>query len=115
MIRSRMDILRRLLALSRIHLQLVFAEKWEDWEAIAHEKEDLYNRLMAFGGALVLPEEKEIVDIIREVEEQASGELTLKRNETKKELAEVERFAGGIRTYRDSYQKGSKRHFSLKV
>jgi len=86
MIRTRMNILKRLLALSRIHLQLVHEEKWEDWETMAREKEDLYRRLMAFRGALIDPAEKEVIGAIRNVEEQAAEGLTRKRDETRKEL-----------------------------
>ena len=75
MIHRRMDVLKRLLTLSRIHLQLVFGEKWEAWKAIAHEKEDLYKRLMAFKGMSIHPAEEEIVDAIRDVEEQILGRV----------------------------------------
>ena len=99
MIHRRMDVLKRLLTLSRIHLQLVFGEKWEDWKAIAHEKEDLYKRLMAFKGMPIHPAEEEVVDAIRNVEKQISGELTRKRNEIEeRNLTEIERFTGGIKT-----------------
>ena len=45
----------------------------------------------------------------------SSGELTRKRNEIKKKLAEIDRFTGGIKHYRNSHEKHSKRHFNLNV
>ncbi len=114
MTEDRIDILKRLLVLSRIHLQLVLEEKWKDWEAVACEKEDLYGRLMTFRGPSV-GTEKEIVAIIREVENQALEELTRRRNEVKKELAGIDRLAGGIKNYRQLRHEGSKRHFSVNL
>ncbi len=114
MIHRRIDLLRKLLSLSRSHLQLGLEEKWEDWETVAGQKEDLYKELMAFKGPAIHPAEKEIIDAIREVENQASEELTLKKNEVKKELVEIDRFSGGIKTYRHSHREIPKRHFSIK-
>jgi hypothetical protein len=115
MITGRIDILRKLLTLSQIQLRLVLEEKWKDWETIAHEKKGLYKQLMASKGPLIHPAEEEIVGAIREAEKRTLKELSDRRNETKKELAEIDRFTGGIKNYRQSYPKSSKRHLNIKI
>jgi hypothetical protein len=115
MIHRRIDLLRKLMTLSRIHLQLVLEEKWEDWETLARQKEDLYGQLMAFKGPSIDPEEREIVDAIRETEKRTLEELSHRRNEARKELAEMDRFTGRIKNYRHSCHESSDRHFSIKI
>ena len=115
MITGRIDILRKLLTFSQIQLRLALEERWKAWETIAHEKEDLYKQLMASKGPSIHPEEEKIINAIKEVEKQASEVLTQKRNETKKELAEIDRFTGGIKSYRQSYHRSSKRHLNIKI
>ena len=115
MINRRIDILRKLLTLSQTHLGFVLEEKWEDWELTALQKEDFYKKLRAFKGQSSHPEEKELIDAIKEVEKQALVELTRKKNETKKELVEIDRITGGIENYHHSHQKSLKRHFNIKV
>ena len=115
MITGRIDILRKLLTLSQIQLRLVLEESWKDWEAIAHEKEGLYKQLMASKGPPIHPAEEEIVGAIRETEKKTLEELSYRRNEIKEDLAEIDRFTGGIKSYRQSYRKSSKRHLNIKI
>ncbi len=112
---SRIDILGKLLTFSRIHLQLALEEKWESWETMARQKEDLYKRLITFKGPLIHPEEKEIINGIMEAEKETSKELVRKKNEIKMELVEIDRFTGGVKNYRHSNPRISTRHFNIKV
>ena len=115
MIHRRMGCLKKLLSLSQIHLKLVLEERWEDWDAVADQKKDLYKRLMALRGPSVSSEERVIIDAIRGTEEKTSEELIRRRAETRKELVEIDRYTGGIKNYRQSHHKSSKRHFIIKI
>jgi hypothetical protein len=112
---GRIDLLGKLLSLSRAHLRFALEENWETWETIAQQKKDLYAQLLAFTDSSAHPAEKEIVDAIREAEKEMLEELNRKKNEVKKELAEIDRSTGGIENYRQSCHKSSKRGLNIKI
>jgi len=109
----RIDILRKLLALSRDHLRIVREEKWNGWEAISHPQGDLYRQLLVLKGPSIPQSERGIIDEIKEVEKQTLEELILKRNETKTKLTELAQFTRGIKKYGFSHQRTPKQHFNI--
>jgi hypothetical protein len=105
-------ILKKILALSKRHLQLTIEEDWEQWEKVACQKEALFRKIKA-SGEKTNQDSITIIEIKRLDLEQRDI-IEKKRADTKKELSEVRRGKNALKTYGRTNRKNLyKRHFGI--
>jgi len=105
-------ILKKILELSKRHLQLTIEEDWEKWEKVACQKEELFRRVKA-SGEKINQDSITVIEIIRLDLEQRDI-IEKKRADTKKELREVRRGKNALKTYGRTNRKNlHKKHFEI--
>ena len=107
-------ILLTLLSLSRSHHRFALEERWEQWEIVADQKEELLGKIEEAGKNGWNTEERRILADIANLEEQTTSELQKKRRDTRDRLIRVNRVKRAMKGYGKFESRGPGRHFAIK-
>ena len=111
---ERQRILRRLLSLSRYHHSLVVEEKWDQWESVADQKEQLV-RCLEMGGLAVSDEqERLLLTGIARWDRRTADALHKKKQETGDRLSRVNRARLALKDYGKANRGDAGPHFGIK-
>ena len=105
-------ILKKILEVSKKHLQLTIEEDWEQWEKVACQKEKLFRKAKV-SGEKINQDSLTVIEIKR-LDLKQRNIIEKKRADTKKELNEVRRGKNALKTYSRTNRKNlHKRHFGI--
>lgn len=111
---ERKKILRQLLSLSRYHHSLVVKEKWNQWESVADQKEELAGCVEKGGSVVPDEEERLLLTELAKWEQKIKDALNKRKKETADRLIKVKRARHALADYGKANRGHDGPHFGIR-